>query len=91
MFLEDCKAQCSFDYMKKFVIEDKVPTCHECEGGFVKPDVVLFGESLPGDFWKSFTDFPKCDLLIIMGTSLQVYPFAYLATKVGFNVPRKFD
>lgn len=28
-------------------------------------------------------DFPKCDLLVVMGTSLVVYPFASLAGEVG--------
>ena len=89
-FIEDCREKCEFEYMKEFVIQDKIPECKKCHG-VVKPDVVLFGESLPSDFWKSVIDFPKCDLLIIMGTSLQVYPFAYLASKVGFNCPRKLS
>lgn len=33
-------------------------------------------------------DFKKCDLLIIMGTSLEVQPFASLINQVGENVPR---
>ena len=41
-----------------------------------RPDVVLFGEGLPNSFWKNLLDFPKCDLLIIIGTSLVVQPFA---------------
>eukprot|EP00434_Breviolum_minutum_P014043 symbB.v1.2.012385.t1/scaffold855.1/size157659/11 len=54
-----------------------VPRC-SC-GGFTRPDIVLFGESLPPEFHqKSKTDFQEADLLIIMGTSLQVQPFASL-------------
>jgi len=46
----------------------------------VKPDIVFFGEALPERFFTcSKADFPKCDLLIVMGTSLQVHPFASLA------------
>ena len=49
------------------------------EGGLVKPDIVFFGESLPKRFFEcAERDFKKCDLLIIMGTSLAVYPFAGL-------------
>ena len=33
-------------------------------------------------------DFAKCDLLIIMGTSLQVHPFAQLTTLVDDDCPR---
>ncbi len=40
--------------------------------GVVKPDIVFFGESLPLKFFKSAADLPRADLLIIMGTSLEV-------------------
>jgi len=40
-------------------------------------------------FFQSMNgDFPKCDLLIVMGTSLKVQPFASLVEKVGENCPR---
>ena len=48
-----------------------VPTCSFC-AGTVKPDVVFFGEDLPQKYFLHSEDFPKADLLIIMGTSLQV-------------------
>ncbi len=73
--------------MKKFVIEKEVPVCFKCSST-IKPDVVLFGEALPSEFWKSSNDFPKCDLLIIMGTSLVVQPFASLAGKPSTSTPR---
>ena len=58
-------------------------------GGLVKPDIVFFGENLPKSFVECVkNDFPKCDLLIVMGTSLKVQPFASLINKVGKNVPR---
>lgn len=42
-------------------------------GGLVKPDIVFFGENLPLRFFKHAKyDFPQCDLLIVMGTSLAV-------------------
>ena len=82
-----CKKSHSFEHMKEFVLLDKIPSCSSCEG-VIKPDVVLFGESLPIGFWKHLIDFPKCDLLIIMGTSLVVQPFAGLAGKVSSNCPR---
>lgn len=37
---------------------------------------------------RPFQDFPKCDLLIIMGTSLVVHPFAGLVDEVNDDVPR---
>jgi len=56
----------------------KAPTCSAC-GGLLRPNIVLFGEALAGGFQeKSSDDLKECDLLIIMGTSLQVQPFASL-------------
>jgi NAD-dependent deacetylase sirtuin 2 len=58
-------------------------------GGLVKPDIVFFGENLPERFVKCVeSDFPKCDLLIVMGTSLSVQPFASLITRVQSKIPR---
>jgi len=58
-------------------------------GGLVKPDIVFFGEDLPARFHTLMAeDFPKCDLLIVMGTSLKVRPFSLLTEMVGDGVPR---
>ena len=40
--------------------------------GVIKPDIVFFGEDLPKRFYYYLKDFPLCDLLIVMGTSLEV-------------------
>ncbi len=50
--------------------------------------MVLFGEGLPNGFWQHLVDFKRCDLLIIMGTSLVVQPFASLAARVANSCPR---
>eukprot|EP00922_Rhytidocystis_sp_ex-Travisia-forbesii_P028314 GHVS01041555.1.p1 GENE.GHVS01041555.1~~GHVS01041555.1.p1 ORF type:complete len:581 (-),score=114.38 GHVS01041555.1:73-1815(-) len=48
-------------------------------GGLLKPDITFFGESLDERFFNLCTvDFPSAELLIVMGTSLQVMPFAHL-------------
>ncbi|XP_053722018.1 NAD-dependent protein deacetylase sirtuin-3, mitochondrial isoform X2 [Synchiropus splendidus] len=69
------------------VMSGTVPKCPTCKG-VVKPDIVFFGEELPVHFFKYLTDFPQADLLIIMGTSLEVEPFASLAWAVRSSVPR---
>ncbi|XP_035011612.1 NAD-dependent protein deacetylase sirtuin-3, mitochondrial isoform X4 [Hippoglossus stenolepis] len=69
------------------VMSGIVPKCPTCKG-VVKPDIVFFGEELPRHFFKYLTDFPLADLLIIMGTSLEVEPFASLAGAVRSSVPR---
>ena len=64
--------------------------CEECEE-YVKPDIVFFGENLPVRFGKlAKVDFNRenCDLLIVMGTSLQVQPFAGLIEYPDIDCPR---
>ncbi|KAN0042347.1 hypothetical protein ACTFIV_004910 [Dictyostelium citrinum] len=63
-------------------------TVHECRH-VIRPNVVFFGEPLSQDFRvNTITDFRKADLLIVMGTSLIVYPFASLVSDVASDVPR---
>lgn len=53
---------------------DVPPTCREC-GGVLKPDVVLFGESLPEmDLQKAREAARKASLFIVVGSSLTVEP-----------------
>lgn len=48
--------------------------CSEC-GGMLRPSIVLFGEMLPEDSWTaSFSHIQQSDLVIVIGTSLQVHP-----------------
>ncbi|XP_026346132.3 NAD-dependent protein deacetylase sirtuin-3, mitochondrial isoform X4 [Ursus arctos] len=69
------------------VTEDRIPRCPVCTG-IVKPDVVFFGEALPQRFLLHVLDFPMADLLLILGTSLEVEPFASLSEAVQSSVPR---
>lgn len=74
----DCRCEYSMEWVKEQIFADKVPTCTTC-AGVVKPDIVFFGEDLPHKFYVlPEKDFKECDLLIIMGTSLEVQPFASL-------------
>lgn len=50
---------------------DRVPRCPVCSG-VTKPDIVFFGEPLPARFLLHLADFPMADLLLILGTSLEV-------------------
>lgn len=80
-------AHCIYLFLDK-IFEDTVPKCDECEG-LVKPDIVFFGENLPQRFYECVSvDFPKASLLIIMGSSLVVQPFASLIGRVKSHVPR---
>eukprot|EP01006_Ploeotia_vitrea_P010110 TRINITY_DN2592_c0_g1_i1.p1 TRINITY_DN2592_c0_g1~~TRINITY_DN2592_c0_g1_i1.p1 ORF type:complete len:580 (-),score=92.31 TRINITY_DN2592_c0_g1_i1:37-1776(-) len=67
----------------------EIPKSPYVEDGLVKPDIVFFGENLPERFHRCWRmDMPKCDLLIVMGTSLVVTPFALLTDSVQHDVPR---
>ena len=67
--------RCHKSYDTKYVFNSKgVPTC-EC-GGIIKPDVVLYGESLNESYNESIYHISHADTLIVAGTSLNVYPAA---------------
>ncbi|XP_045888078.1 NAD-dependent protein deacetylase sirtuin-3, mitochondrial isoform X1 [Micropterus dolomieu] len=82
-----CLKRYEGDELRPDVMSGTVPKCSTCKG-VVKPDIVFFGEELPVHFFKYLTDFPLADLLIVMGTSLEVEPFASLAGAVRSSVPR---
>lgn len=55
-----------------------VPVCEDC-GGVIKPDVVLYEESLDMDVMRGAMAYiSQADVLIVGGTSLAVYPAAGL-------------
>nr|KAG5691959.1 hypothetical protein BaRGS_011350 [Batillaria attramentaria] len=56
--------------------------------GIVKPDIVFFGEELPKRFYYYLKDMLLTDLVLVMGTSLEVQPFAGIIDTVRFTVPR---
>ncbi|XP_069801177.1 NAD-dependent protein deacetylase sirtuin-2 [Dendropsophus ebraccatus] len=83
-----CRAEYPLSWMKEKIFSDLIPKCETCNS-LVKPDIVFFGESLPSRFFSALkSDFQKVDLLIVMGTSLQVQPFASLVGKVPSKTPR---
>lgn len=75
--------------VKEAILNGEVPFCIEtkCKGK-VKPDIVFFGENLPMQFWDYHTEVHFTDLLLVIGTSLEVYPFAGIADAVNHQTPR---
>ena len=54
------------------------PRCPHC-GAFLRPDVVWFEEALPAEALERADDAARhCDLMIVAGTSAEVYPAAGL-------------
>ncbi|KAL2797271.1 DHS-like NAD/FAD-binding domain-containing protein [Aspergillus keveii] len=85
-----CRAPYPDVKMKEAILAGEVPICDQdgC-GGTVKPDIVMFGESLPEEFEDVERNIlPEADLLLVMGTSLKVAPVSELPRKVGASVPR---
>lgn len=78
-FCMDCGAEYSIDFIAESENSpDKLPRCAKC-GGLVKPDVVLYEESLDQNVINGAVNAIKnADALIIGGTSLVVYPAAGL-------------
>ena len=57
--------------------------------GILKPDIVFFGEGLPELYHKSIgEDKDKCDLLIVIGSSLKVKPVANIPHTLPQNIPQ---
>ena len=68
--------RCGRSYSAAFVKNSSgIPSC-DC-GGIVKPDVVLYEESLNSDvMYRAARAISEADVLIVAGTSLTVYPAA---------------
>lgn len=74
-YCDKCNKFFSLDYVLE---APSIPICDEC-GGIVKPDVVLYEESLDMNVLNRALDYiQKADILIVGGTSLTVYPAASL-------------
>ena len=72
-FCQRCGRMFGLDYVMNAT---GVPHCDKC-GGIVKPNVVLYEEGLDEDtISRSINAIMTCDTLIIIGTSLRVYPAA---------------
>lgn len=70
--------KCHKSYSAEYVKNSQGICRCDC-GGIVKPDVVLYEESLDSQVLeKSIYAIAQCDLLIVGGTSLTVYPAAGL-------------
>lgn len=74
-----CYRQYGFEtYLLPFVESGKIPHCPDC-GAVLKPDVILFGEQLPQKvLFEAQREARNCDLMIVIGSSLEVLPVAGL-------------
>lgn len=85
----DCRTEFPDDLMHEHVKRGEPPHCiREGCGGLVKPDIVFFGEQLPEKFFSNISVPATADLVLVMGTSLLVHPFAGLPRAASEGVPR---
>ena len=71
--------------IEKEIQDGLIPKC-EC-GGVIKPDIVFFGEALPQEFYRILETPPEADLILILGTSLNVQPACVFALDMVSKVP----
>ncbi|KAK2609158.1 Sir2 histone deacetylase Hst2 [Conoideocrella luteorostrata] len=85
----ECKTEFPDDEMKDHVFGGIVPHCNQPDcNGTVKPDIVFFGEDLPKAFGDNSYQTAMADVVLILGTSLTVYPFAGLPEMAQAKKPR---
>jgi len=82
-----CKAPLDITAFFQKIKKLEICYCEKCRSGMVKPDIVFFGEMLPDDFYSKTPMISQGDLLIIMGTGLQVFPFAGLIDNANHKSP----
>jgi len=74
-----CGKYYSMDEVRQWIAAGvEVPICPDC-GGLLKPDAVFFGEAMP--VWETSEAQRRsqnCDLCIVIGSSLVVYPAAFM-------------
>ncbi len=64
--------------MLQFLESAVIPRCEMCNG-ILKPNVILFGEQLPyKELQGARSEAKKCDLMLVVGSSLEVEPASEL-------------
>lgn len=71
-------SKCLYQRVDNATAADGVPLCPDC-GASLRPGVVWFGEPLPRPEWDAAERaVNRCEVLIVAGTSAQVFPAAGL-------------
>lgn len=83
----DCENRYALDFiMQEFRERDILPVCNSC-GGIVKTGTISFGQAMPVvEMQRAEQETLACDLFIVLGSSLSVYPaaaFPELAVRNG--------
>ena len=70
-----CDSSIDIEKINEGIQKGEIYYCPKCHGP-CKPNVVFYGEGLPQRFFEKLNECKDVDLIIIMGTSLKVQPFA---------------
>ncbi|MEW9123925.1 MAG: NAD-dependent protein deacylase [Thermotaleaceae bacterium] len=74
-----CSKEINMENLEEKVDKGEIPPrCESC-GGVLRPNVVMFGDSLPACFDWAMDAVENGELLIVIGSSLEVGPVNYLA------------
>jgi NAD-dependent deacetylase len=79
-----CAAVYTLGQLREKMSQTEVPHCDRCRG-VIKPDIVFFGEPVK-DFDEAERIVAAADTLLVIGTSLAVYPAAFLPRLVKGTV-----
>ncbi len=79
MSCTQCYQQYGYEnFLQAFIENGLIPHCPACNA-ILKPDVILFGEQLPQKTMsEAQKEIQKCDLVMVIGSSLEVLPVAGL-------------
>ncbi|NLC07241.1 MAG: NAD-dependent deacylase [Syntrophomonadaceae bacterium] len=73
-----CQKKYKMFDIRKLIESGTIPPMCSC-GGVLRPDVTLFGDPMPRDFWSAISEVEQSDLLLVVGSSLTVSPANSLA------------
>ncbi|TYO94929.1 SIR2 family NAD-dependent protein deacylase [Desulfallas thermosapovorans] len=74
----ECRESYGFDQLVYSIRNGtNPPRCVKC-GGILRPDVVLFEDRMNEDFYQATQVISGCQLMLVVGSSLTVYPVAGL-------------
>jgi NAD-dependent deacetylase len=74
-----CKKKYKMLNIRHLLESGKIPPMCSC-GGLLRPDVTLFGDPMPRDFWSATAEVEQSDFLLVVGSSLTVSPANSLAS-----------
>ena len=78
----DCRKRFSWEEALEQEYDD-CPSCDAC-GGWLKPATISFGQAMPEEQTRAgFHEGGRADLLLVVGSTLQVYPAAAIPQATG--------